>query len=192
MRFSVLLLQLRVFLVWVVFRQKQLFRMMHFWHIASNVQYNMMPCANAGSQPWYCCGCTDDTLCRPGDVGSMTFLPWFVPRTEPPVQLREVGPDGRHLLTVVAATFTFLYVDVEPGMRTAAAVTWEAAAKMSLLVLALSVLDRGCCSSVYCSNTGCCSSTCCCCCCCCGRCTITRRWWSTRSHPTESLVDQVV
>ena len=82
-------------------------------------------------------------------------------------------------------------VDVEPGMRTAAAVAWEAAAKISLLVLALSLLDRGCCSSVYCSSTGCCSSTCCCCCCCCcGRCSSTRRWWSTGSHPTESLVEQ--
>ena len=49
-------------------------------------------------------------------------------------------------------------VDVEPGMRTAAAVTWEAAAKISVLVLALSLLDRGCCSSVYCSTTRCCSS----------------------------------
>ena len=39
-------------------------------------------------------------------------------------------------------------VDVEPGMRTAAAVAWEAAAKISLLVLALSLLDGGCCSSV--------------------------------------------
>ena len=36
-------------------------------------------------------------------------------------------------------------VDVEPGMRTAAAaVAWEAGAKISLLVLALSLLDRGC------------------------------------------------
>ena len=51
-------------------------------------------------------------------------------------------------------------VDVEPWMRTAAAVAWEAAAKISLLVLALSLLDRGCCSSAYCSSTGCCSSTC--------------------------------
>ena len=33
-------------------------------------------------------------------------------------------------------------VDVEPGMRTAAAVAWEAAAKTSLLELALSLLDR--------------------------------------------------
>ena len=48
-------------------------------------------------------------------------------------------------------------VDVEPGMRTAAAVAWEAAAKISVLVLALSLLDRGCCSSVYCSSTGCCN-----------------------------------
>ena len=29
----------------------------------------------------------------------MTFLPWFVARTAPPVQLREVGPDRGHLLT---------------------------------------------------------------------------------------------
>ena len=75
-------------------------------------------------------------------------------------------------------------------MRTAAAVSWEAAAKTSLLVLALSLLDRRCCSSVYCSSTGCFSSTCCCCCCCCGRCSSTRRWWSTGSHPTRSLVVQ--
>ena len=54
-------------------------------------------------------------------------------------------------------------VDVEPWMRTAAAVAWEAAAKISLLVLALSLLDRGYCSRVYCGSTGCCSSTCCCC-----------------------------
>ena len=66
----------------------------------------------------------------------MTFLPWFVPRMEPPVQLREVGPDRGHLMTEVAATITFMGVDVEPGIRTAAAVGWEPAAKMSLLVLA--------------------------------------------------------
>ena len=45
-------------------------------------------------------------------------------------------------------------VDVEPGMRTAAAVAWEAAAKISVLVLALSLLDRGCCSSVYFNSAG--------------------------------------
>ena len=76
-------------------------------------------------------------------------------------------------------------------MRAAAAIVWEPAAKISLLVLALSLLDRGCCSSVYCSSTRCCGSTCCrCCCCFCGRCSSTRRWWSTGSHPTESLVEQ--
>ena len=62
-------------------------------------------------------------------------------------------------------------------MRTAAAVAWEAAAKISLLILALSLLDRGCCSSAHCSSTGCYSSS-------------TRRWWPTGSHPTESLVEQ--
>ena len=77
-------------------------------------------------------------------------------------------------------------VNVKQRMRTAAAVAWEAAAKKSLLVLVLSLLDRGCCSSVYCSGTGCRSSTCCCC----GCCSSTRRWWSTRSHPAESLVEQ--
>ena len=139
------------------------------------------------------CGCADDTPCRLGDAGSMTFLPWFVPRTEPPVQLREVGPEaqiGDIFRPKVEATFTFMCVDVEPGMGTAGAVAWEAAAKISLLVLALSLLDRGCCSSVYCSSTGCCSSTCCCCsCCCCGRAAARggggpqeairpSRWWS--------------
>ena len=82
-------------------------------------------------------------------------------------------------------------VDVEPEMGTAAAVAWEAAPKVSLLVLAVSLLDRGCCTSVYCSSTGYGISTCCCCscCCCCGRCSSTRRWWSTGSHRTESLLE---
>ena len=53
------------------------------------------------------------------------------------MQLREVGPGRGHLLTEVAATFTFMCVDVEPGMRTAAAVAWEAVAKISLLVLVI-------------------------------------------------------
>ena len=73
-------------------------RTMHFWPIASVVY--MLPCANVGSKPWYRrCGCTDDTPCRLGDTGGMTFLPWFVPRTEPPVQLRHVGRDRGRLLT---------------------------------------------------------------------------------------------
>ena len=59
----------------------------------------MMPCGKVGSKPWYRCGYTDDTPCRLGDAGSMKFLPWFVPQTEPPVQLREVGTDRGHLLT---------------------------------------------------------------------------------------------
>ena len=81
-------------------------------------------------------------------------------------------------------------VNVEPGMRTAAAVARKAAAKISLHVLALSLIDTGCCSSVYYSTTGCCSTTCCCCCCCCGLCSSKRRWLSTGSHPTESWVEQ--
>ena len=60
-----------------------------FWQIASGVSYNMMHCANVGSKPWYRCGFTDDTTCRLGDAGSMTFLPWFVRRTEPPVQVHK-------------------------------------------------------------------------------------------------------
>ena len=67
----------------------------------------------------------------------------------------------------VAATFTFTCADVEPGMRTAAAaaaaaaaaVAWEASTKVSLLVRSLSLLDRGCCNSVYYSSTGGSSST---------------------------------
>ena len=45
-------------------------------------------------------------------------------------------------------------VDVKSGMSTAAAVAWETAAEISLLVLAFSLLDRGCCSSMHCSSTG--------------------------------------
>ena len=140
-----------------------------------------MSCANVRSNPWYRRGCTDDSPCRLGDADSMTFLPWVVPRTEPPVQLHEIGPDRGHLLSEGRSDVT-LYVDVEPGMRTAAAVAWEPAAKISLLVLTLPLLDRGCCSSVYCGSTGCCDSTCCCCC---GRRSSTTRWWSIGSHPTD-------
>ena len=78
-----------------LFAKNSYIRTMHFWQIALGVYYY----ANVGSKPWYRCGCTDDTPCRLGDAGSMTFLPWFVPRTEPPVQLREVGPDRGHPLT---------------------------------------------------------------------------------------------
>ena len=139
----------------------------------------MLPCANFGSTPWHRCGCTDDTPCRLGDAGSMAFLPWFVPGTEPPLQLCEIGPDRGHLPTESCSDVHF-HVCRCPGMRTAAAVVWEAAVKISLLVLALSLLDRGCCSGVCCGSTGCCSGTCCCCCCCCcRRCSSTRRWWPT-------------
>ena len=148
----------------------------------------MMPCANVGLKPWYRCVCTDDTPRPLGDAGRMTFLLRFVPRTEPPVQIREVGQDRGHLLTESCSD---VHVDVEPGVTTAAAVAWEAGAKISLLVLALSLIGRGCCCSVNRSSTGCCSSTCCCCCWCfCVRCSSTRRWWSAGSHPTESLVEQ--
>ena len=45
-------------------------------------------------------------------------------------------------------------------MRTTAAVAWEAAARYHCLyLLALSLLDGGCCSSVNYGSTGCCSST---------------------------------
>ena len=145
--------------------------------------------ANVGSKPWYRCGCTDDPPRRLGDACSITLLPWFVTRMEPPVQLRKVVSDRGHLLTECFSDVrlhAFTCVDVEPGMRTAAAVAWEAAAKISLLVLALFLLDRGCCSSAHCSNTVCCSSTCCCCCCCCGRCSSTwRRWPQEAIRPSR-------
>ena len=105
-------------------------RAIHFWQIASGVIYNMMHCIIVGSKPWYRGGCSDDTPCRLSDACSMMLLPWFVPPTEPLVKLREVAPDRGHLLTEVAATYTFMCSDVEPGMRTVAAVVWEAAAKV--------------------------------------------------------------
>ena len=89
---------------WVVIRQKQLRSYDAFLaNLLGCIIYfeviNMTPCAKVGSKPCYRCGCTGDIHCRLGDAGSMTFLPWFVPRTKPPVQLREVGPDRRHLLS---------------------------------------------------------------------------------------------
>ena len=102
----------------------------------------MMPCANVLSKHWYRCGCTDNTPWRLGDAGSMTLLPWFVPRTESPVQLREVGLDRGHLLTESCSDVHLHVCRCRTGMTTAAAVAWEAAAQISLLVPALSLLDR--------------------------------------------------
>ena len=71
----------------------------------SPLVYNVLRfLVNIGSKPWNRCGRTDDTPRRLGDAGIMTFLPWFVPLTEPPVQLRavqlrEVGPDREHIHT---------------------------------------------------------------------------------------------
>ena len=61
-----------------------------------NIILRMMPCANVGSKPCYRCGCTDDTPCRLGAAGSMTF---FSTNGTAPVQLRDVGPDRGRLLT---------------------------------------------------------------------------------------------
>ena len=47
-----------------------------------------------------------------------------------------------------------MYVDVEPGMRTAAAVAWEAAGKISLLLVPRYRCSIGV-AAVYCSSTGC-------------------------------------
>ena len=69
--------------------------------------------------------------------------PHFVLRTEPSVQLRELGPGRGHLLTESCSCVNLhVCVDVQPGMRTAVTVAWEATAKVSLLALALSLLDR--------------------------------------------------
>ena len=56
-----------------------------------NIVYSLCKCRIKALVPLW------DTRCRLGDAGSMTFLPWL--RTEPPVQLREVGPDRGQLLT---------------------------------------------------------------------------------------------
>ena len=147
-----------------------------------------MPCANVRSKTWGRCGCTDNTPCRLGDAGSVTFSAWFAPRTEPPVQLREVGRDRGHLLTDNCSDVHILVYRTGDEDCCCCNVG-SRRAKISLLVLALYLLDRGYCISVYCSSTGSCSSTRCCCCCCCRRCSSTRNWWPTISHPTESLVE---
>ena len=111
-------------------------RTMHFWQIAAGVKYNMMPCANVGSKPWYRCECTDDTPCRLGDANSMTFLPWFVPRTEPSVKLREVGPDRGHPLTERCNDVRVYVCRCRTGDEDCCrCIAWEAAAKVSLPVL---------------------------------------------------------
>ena len=155
----------------------------------------MMPCANVGSKPWYRCGCTDDNHCHLGAAGSMTFLPLFAPRTEPPVQLRGVGPDRGHLLTescsdvhlhvcrcrtgdadcrccsggsrrqnITACTY-WRYLCLIEGVAAAraAAVADAAAADVAAARGGRGPQER-------------CSSS--------------MRSWSTRSYPTESLVEQ--
>ena len=62
------------------------------------------------------------------------------------MQLREVGPGRGHLLTEVAATFTFMCVDVEPGMRTAAATVDQSPMGRVRLVLSQPGEDCCCCS----------------------------------------------
>ena len=101
MRCGVLLLQRRLFLdvPGSLSSKNSYVRTIYFWQIASGVQYNTMLGVNVGLKPWDRCGCTDDTRFRLGGAGSFTLLPWFVPLTEPPVQLREVGRDRGHLLT---------------------------------------------------------------------------------------------
>lgn len=49
--------------------------------------------ANVVSKLWGRCGGTDDTPRCLRDTGSMTFLSCFVPRTEPPLELRQVSYD---------------------------------------------------------------------------------------------------
>ena len=120
----------------------------------------LMPFANVKSKPCHHCGCAGDTtICRLGDAGSIAFLRWFFPRTEPPVQFREVGPVQRNSSDPDLQRRSPSCLPMSNWMRTAAAVAWEPAANMALLVLALYLIGRGCCSSVYCSSTGCCGST---------------------------------
>ena len=103
-------------------------------------------------------GCTDDNPCRLGDAGSMTFLPWFVPRTEPPVQLREVGPDRCHLLIDSCSDVHLHVCRCRIGDEDCCCSSAGSRRQISLLVLASSLIDRGCCSSEYCNSTESCST----------------------------------
>ena len=84
-------------------------------------------------------------------------------------------------------------VDIKLGVRTAAAVAWEAAAKYHRwywrYLCSIEVVAAACIAATM-SVAAACTCCCCCWCCCCVRCSSTRRWWSTGSHPTESLVEQ--
>ena len=99
-----------------------------------------MPYANVGSKRWDPGGCTVDTPCRRWNPGSMTLLPWFVPRTEPPVKLREVGPGGGYLLTESRGDVHLNMCrcrtggeDCAAAAAAAAAAAWEAPTNQSLL-----------------------------------------------------------
>ena len=63
---------------WVVIGQKQLRSYDAFLanRLGCIIYFDALSRENVGSKPWYRCGCTDDTPCRLGDAGSMTFLPW--------------------------------------------------------------------------------------------------------------------
>ena len=152
----------------------------------------MISCVNVGSKPLHRCGCTDDSPCRLGDAGNLTLLPWFVPRTVPPVQLREVGPYRGHLQAKSCGDVHLHVCRCQTGNEGCCCCRVGTRRHyITACTVALSLLGRGCYSSMYCSGTGCCGSTCCyCCCCCCGRCSSTSRWWSTGSHPIELLVEQ--
>ena len=91
-----------------------------------------------------------------------TFLPWFVPRTEPPVQLREVGPDRGHLLTESCSDVHLHVCRYRTGDKDCCCCCSVASRRQNIAACTGVIfprLDRGCCSSVYCSSTGCCSST---------------------------------
>ena len=85
---------------WVVIRQTQLpgtfVGCILGIRLGSVIEYNAL--CKYRIKASHRCGCTNPP-CGLGDAGSMTLLPCFVPWTEPPVKLREVGPDKRHLLT---------------------------------------------------------------------------------------------
>ena len=149
-----------------------------------------MPCAHAGSKPWYRCGYTDGTPCRLGDAGSMTFSPWFVPRTKRSVQLHEVGPDRRHLLTESDSDVHLYVCRCRTG--DADCCCCSVGSRRHYITACTGVIVEcvaGACIPAA-PGVAAARTCCCCCCCCCGRCSSTRRWWVTGSHPTESLVEK--
>ena len=108
----------------------------------------------------------------------MTFWPWFVPRTEPPVQLREVGRDRGHLLTQSCSDVHLRVCHFRTGDEECCCSMGSSRQTMIALIFALSSDDRSI-AGVVAAAGRCCSSS-------------RERWWSTTPNGGHRIGPLVV